>query len=118
MCVHDTFAINSESAVNSNKKSAKCKVFLDFASFFGYNCTDVFSRVKEVDIDEDDLSTEKKRQRSKVHGFVQECVLQAEEKFWLPEEQKVERNYQLRAQTLWSFPSFMELFFGRRIRED
>ena len=34
MCVHDTFAINSESAVNSNKKSAKCKVFLDFASFF------------------------------------------------------------------------------------
>ena len=28
MCVHDTFAINSESAVNSNKKSAKCKVFL------------------------------------------------------------------------------------------
>ena len=35
--------------------------------------------------------------------FVQECVLQAEEKFWLPEEQKVERNCQLRPQTLWSF---------------
>lgn len=59
MCVHDTFAINSESAVNSNKKSAKCKVFLDFASFFAIIVLMFFSRVKEVDIDEDDLSTEK-----------------------------------------------------------
>ena len=37
----------------------------------------------------------KKRQRAKVHGFRARMTAQVEEKFWLPEEQKVEQNYLL-----------------------
>ena len=37
----------------------------------------------------------KKRSRSKAH--------QAEEKYWLPEEQKEENSYQLKAASMWPF---------------
>ena len=40
----------------------------------------------------------KKRSRSKVHG-----AHQAEEKYWLPEEQKEENSYQLKAASMWPF---------------
>ena len=43
----------------------------------------------------------KKRSRAKVHGF---RVVQVEEKFWLLEEQREERNYQHR-------PHICGLFF-------
>lgn len=33
----------------------------------------------------------------------QECAQQAEEKYWLPEEQKEESNYQLRPHLVWPF---------------
>lgn len=45
----------------------------------------------------------KKRQRSKVLVSFKNEYSRQEEKYWLLEEQKVERNYQLRPQTLWSF---------------
>ena len=44
----------------------------------------------------------KKRSRSKVHGF-RARAHQAEEKYWLPEEQKEENSYQLKAASMWPF---------------
>ena len=52
----------------------------------------------------------KKRSRSKVHGFRARMSTpggrrahQAEEKYWLPEEQKEENSYQLKAASMWPF---------------
>lgn len=62
----------------------------------------------------------KKRQRSKVHGFRARMRTAGGRKVLLPEEQKVERNYQLRPQTLWSFLLYGIIFWKadqRRLRK-
>ena len=45
----------------------------------------------------------KKRQRSKVHGFRKRMSTAGVEKFLPAEEQREERNYQLRSHSMWPF---------------